>query len=53
MSREEIKETLEKQLQLLHERSAGCDSNYMALALLSKAMCEITERLIQISTSCL
>ena len=47
MSRNEIRETLEKQLQLLSERSAGVKSqNYMDLVELTKSMCLLANTII-------
>lgn len=52
MRKNEIKETLEKQLQLLSERSAGTkDRDYMELVELSKSMCLLAETINRICPS--
>lgn len=49
MNKKEIKETLEKQLQLLSERSAETKNrDYMELTELSKAMCLLAETIDRI-----
>jgi hypothetical protein len=50
MTNEEIKETLEKQLQLLSERSKVCD-NEIALAKLSDTMFSIATYLLSESSA--
>lgn len=49
MSRKELKETLEKQLQLLSERSAGIKNPACGeLEELTKSMCMLAETIIRI-----
>lgn len=49
MTKNEIKETLEKQLQLLSERSAETkDRDYKELAELSESMCLVAETINRI-----
>ena len=49
MSRDEIKKMLEKQLQLLSERSAGTkERDCMELSELTKSMCLLAETIIRI-----
>lgn len=49
MSRKEIKETLEKQLQLLSERSAGIEnSDCWELEGLTKSMCLLAETITRL-----
>ena len=49
MSNGDIRETLEKQLQLLSERSAGTkERDYMELAELTKSMCMLSEAITHI-----
>lgn len=49
MSNGNIRETLEKQLQLLSERSAGTkERDYMELAELTRSMCLLAETITQI-----
>ena len=53
MSRDEMRETLEKQLQLLSERSAGTkDRDYIELAELTKSMCLLTRTINQLFPYC-
>lgn len=50
MSRDKTKETLEKQLQLLSERSSESkNQNYMELAAYTESMCRLAETIIRIS----
>ena len=52
MTKNEIKETLEKQLQLLSERSVETkDRDYKELAELSESMCLIVETINRICPS--
>ena len=52
MNKKEIKETLEKQLQLLSERSAETKNrDYMELAKLSESMCLLAETINRICPS--
>lgn len=52
MTKKEIKETLEKQLQLLSERSVETkDRDYKELAELSESMCLIVETINRICPS--
>ena len=50
MERKKVRETLEKQLELLSERSTGTkERDYTELAELTKAMCLVAETITRVS----